>query len=79
MDEMMTFSQQNQLSLCQFLFFYIVKNAKINDINISNVLNTYAIIVTNKHQDTECLIVQDVEAGDFNHSGGYCYKLFFSS
>ena len=31
------------------------------------------------HWCTRCLIVQNVEASDFNHSKGYCYKLCFSS
>ena len=44
-----------------------------------NVHNTYAIIAIDKLRDTEYLTVQtDIEAGDFNHSGGYCYKLFSS-
>ena len=58
-------------------FLYIVKNVKTDDTNTLNALNTYVIIVTNEHQCTRCLIVQNIEASDFNHSGGYCYKLFF--
>ena len=79
MDEMMIFIQWNQLFPHQSLFFYIVKNVKIDDINTSNALNIYVIIVTNECQCTGCLIVQNIEASDFNHSGGYCYELFFSS
>ena len=71
------FTQQNQPFQHQF-FFYIVKNVKINNTNTSSALNTYVTIVTNEHQCTRCPIVQDVEAGEFNHSRGYCYKLFFS-
>ena len=67
-----TFSTQSPSS-------YIVKNALIDDINTLNVHNTYAITATNEHWDTECLIVQNIEASDFNHSGGYCYELFFFS
>ena len=75
----MTFTQQSQPSPHQSHSFYIAKNVKINNINILNVLNTSVITVTNKHQCTGCLIVQSIEVGDFNHSGGYCYELFFSS
>ena len=78
-DEMTISTQQNPPFLHQFPSYYIVKNAKTDDTNTSNALNTYVIIVTNKCQCTGCLIVQNVEASDFNHSGGYCYKLFFSS
>ena len=78
MYKMTTFIQQNQPSPHQSLFFYIVKNVKTDDTDTSNALNTYVIIVTNKHQCIGCLIAQNVEAGDFNHSGGYCYELFFS-
>ena len=73
----MSFIQQNQRSPHLSPSSYIVKNALINDINTLNVYNTYVITAINKHQDTEFLTVQEVEAGDFNHSGGYCYKLFF--
>ena len=42
-----------------------------------NVHNTFAITAIDEHRDTEYLTVLTgiIEVGDFNHSGGYCYKL----
>ena len=68
MDEMMTFTQQNQPFPCWSPSSYIVKNALIDNISTLNVHNTYPAI--DKCQDTKCLTVQEVEAGDSNHSGG---------
>ena len=58
----------------------IVKNAQIDDINIMNVPNTFAITAIDEHRDTEypTALIDIIEVGDFNHSGGYCYE-FFSS
>ena len=75
----MTFTLWNWPFLHWSSSSYIVKNALIDDINTLNVHNTYVIIAINKLRDTEFLIAWDVEAGDFNHSGGYCYKFFPSS
>ena len=75
---MTIFIQQNWRSPHRSLFFYTVKNAQINDINILNALNTYVITAIDEHWDTECLIVQKVEASDFKDSGEYCHKLFSS-
>ena len=78
MDKVTTFTLQSQPFPCQSLSSYIVKNAQMDDISTTNVHNTYAIIAIDKPQDIECLTVyRDIEAGDFNHSGGYCYELLF--
>ena len=78
MDETTTSTQWNQPFLHQSPSSYIVKNTLINNISTLNVHNTYAITAIDERWDTECLTVQEVEASDFNHSGGYCYE-FFSS
>ena len=76
-DEATTFTLQSRPFPCKSLSSYIVKNAQIDDISTTNVHNTYAIIAINELQDTGYLTVwTDIEAGDFNHSGGYCYELF---
>ena len=79
-EEATTFILQSRPSLHQSLSFYIVKNALINDIIITNVHSTFVIIVIDEHRDTEYLTVLTgiIEVGDFNHSGGYCYELFSS-
>ena len=74
----MIFTQWNQPFPCQSPSSYIVKNALINNINTLNVHNTHVIIAIDELQDTEFLIAWDVEAGDFNNSGGYCYESFSS-
>ena len=75
----MTFILQSRPSLHQSLSSCIVKNALIDDIITMNVHSTIAIIVIDEHQDTEYLTVLTgiIEVGDFNHSEGYCYELFF--
>ena len=78
MDKMTTSIWQNWPSQCQSPFSYIVKNVKTDNISTLNVLNIYVTIVTDEHQCTRYPIVQNVEASDFNHSGGYCYEPFFS-
>ena len=78
MDKAMTFTLQSQPFPHQSPSSYIVKNALIDNINIMNVHNTYVIIAIDELWDTKCLTVwKDIEASDFNHSGGYCYELFF--
>ena len=79
-EEATTFTLQNRPSLHQSLSSYIAKNAPIDDISTMNVHNTFAIIAIDEHQDTEYLTVLTgiIELSDFNHSGGYCYKLFSS-
>ena len=73
-DETMTFTQQSQPFPSQFCFSYTVKSVQTENINISNVLNTSVTITINEHQDTKYLIVPELEASDFNHSGGYFYE-----
>ena len=80
MDEVTTSTLRSQPSLHQSHSSYIVKNALIDDTNITNVHNIYVIIAINELWDTEYLTVwKDIEASDFNHSGGYCYEFFSSS
>ena len=79
MDEVTTFTLQSRPFLLQSPSSYIVKTAPIDDINTTNVHNTYVIIAINELQDTKYLTVwKDIEASDFNHSGGYCYEPFSS-
>ena len=80
-EEAMTFTLQSQPSPHRSLSSCIVKNAPIDDINIMNVPNTFAITAIDEHQGTEypTVLTGIIEVGDFNHSGGYCYELFFSS
>ena len=76
-EEATTFILQSRPSPHQSPASYIVKNAPIDDISTTNVHNTFVTTVIDELQDTKCLIVQiDIEASDFKHSGGYCYKLF---
>ena len=78
-DEATTSILWSRLSPHQSPSSYIVKNVLIDNINTMNVHNTYVTIAIDKHQDTEYLTVRkDIEVGDFNHSGGYCYELFSS-
>ena len=53
----------------------------IDDISTTNVHNTSAITAIDERRDTEYLtaLIGIIEVGDFNHSGGYCYELFFFS
>ena len=46
-----------------------------------NVLNTFAITAIDEHRDTKypTALIDIIEVGDFNHSGGYCYELLFFS
>ena len=78
-EEATTFILRSQPSLHQSLSSCIVKNAPIDDIITMNVHNTFVIIVIDEHQDTEypTVLTGIIEVGDFNHSGGYCYELFF--
>ena len=71
-------TQQNRPFPLQSCFSYIVKSVQTKNINTLSVPNTSVIIAIDEHQDTEYLIVPEFEAGDFNHSRGYCYKPFSS-
>ena len=79
-EEAMTFILRSRPSLHPSLSFYIVKNAPIDDIIIMNVRSIFVIIVIDEHRDTEypTVLTGIIKVGDFNHSGGYCYKLFSS-
>ena len=79
MDEMTTFTWQSPPFPLQSHSSYTVKNAQTKHISILSALSTSVTIAIDKHQDIEYLTAMEFEAGDFNHSGGYCYKLLFFS
>ena len=79
-EEATTFTLQSRPSPHQSRSSYTAKNALIDDISTMNVHNTFVITAIDERRDTKYLTVLTgiIEVGDFNHSGGYCYKLFSS-
>ena len=77
MDEMTISTWQSPLFPLQFCSSYTAKNVQTKHINTLIVHSTSATTAIDERPDTKYLTVMEFEAGDFNHSGGYCYKLFF--
>ena len=77
MDETTTSTQWSPLFPLQSRSSYTVRNVQTEHISTSNALSTFVTTAIDEHQDIKYLTAMEFEAGDFNHSGGYCYELLF--